>query len=45
MIKKIEDLRQGAFLPLFKQPWVEAVLALAGGAGGLAWFGNILGAP
>jgi hypothetical protein len=45
MIKEIEGLKEGAFLPLFKQPWVEALLAMAGGAGGLAWMGNILGTP
>jgi hypothetical protein len=45
LIKEIEELKQGAFLPLFKQPWVEAVLAMASGAGGLAWMGSILGTP
>lgn len=45
MIKEIEGLKQGAFVPFFQQPWVEAVLALAGGAGGLTLFGNFLGTP
>jgi hypothetical protein len=45
LIKEIEGLKRGAFLPLFQQPWVEAILALASGAGGLAWMGNILGTP
>lgn len=44
MIKEIEELKEGAFLPFFQQPWVEAVLTLASGAGGLAWLGNFLGA-
>lgn len=45
MIKEVEELKEGAFLPFFQQPWVEAVLTLASGAGGLAWLGNFLGAP
>jgi hypothetical protein len=45
LIKEIEGLKQGAFLPLFQQPWVEAVLAMSSGAGGLAWMGNLLGTP
>jgi hypothetical protein len=45
MIREIESLKRGAFLPVFQQPWVEAALALASGAGGLAWMGNFLGAP
>ena len=45
LIKEIEGLKKGAFLPLFQQPWVEAILALASGAGGLAWMGNILDTP
>lgn len=45
MIEEIEGVQRGAFLPFFRQPWVEAILALAGGAGGLAWFGNLHGLP
>lgn len=45
MIQEIKEIKEGAFLPLFKQPWVEAILTLASGAGGLTWLGNFLGAP
>ncbi|MBI5917936.1 MAG: hypothetical protein HY849_00990 [Nitrosomonadales bacterium] len=42
MIAEIRDLKRGAFLPLYQQPWVEALLALAGSQALLsAWSGSI----
>ena len=37
ILDRIQSIREGAFMPIFQQPWVRAVLLLIGGGGSLAF--------
>jgi hypothetical protein len=37
LLQEVQNIREGAFLPLLQQPWLRAILLLLGGGGGLAY--------